>query len=192
MAANGFVIIVSGLPRSGTSVMMQMLDAGGVPILTDGHRPPDIDNPRGYFELEAVKAIAHDRHFLNHAEGKAVKMVHALLPHLPLDRSYRVIFMRRDLDEVLASQRKMLDRQGHAGAGLTDTQLKAVYTNQLQQVHRWLTHQGNQVRVLEVDYGGLISDPKTTARAINNFLGGALNEQAMAAVVDPALHRNRK
>lgn len=192
MSADGFVIIVSGLPRSGTSLMMQMLDAGGVPVLTDGQREPDIDNPRGYFELEAVKGIAHDPHFLDTAQGKAVKMVHALLPHLPLDRSYRVIFMRRNLDEVLASQRKMLDRQGRAGAALTDTQLKAVYTNQLQQVHRWLTQQADQIRVLEIDYAGVVLNPKAIARAVNHFLGSALKEDAMASAVDPSLHRNRK
>jgi len=191
MAFDDFVVIVSGLPRSGTSVMMQMLAAGGAPVLTDGERRADVDNPRGYFELEAVKAIGRDASFLDGAGGKAVKMIHALLAQLPLDRDYRVIFMRRNLDEVLASQRKMLDRRGQAGAALSDAQLKAIYENQLQQVFRWLAEHVDRVRMLEVDYGALISDARATARGVNAFLGGALNEEAMAAAVDPSLHRNR-
>jgi hypothetical protein len=170
--------------------MMQMLAAGGMPLLTDGQRQPDDDNPAGYFELEAVKAIAHDRSFLDGAGGKAVKIVHAMLTHLPLGRDYRVIFMRRDLDEVLMSQRKMLDRHALAGAALPDAQLKAIYASQLQQALRWLADGANGVRTLEVDYGAMTADPQATARAVNAFLGGRLDEQAMMKAVNPSLHRN--
>jgi hypothetical protein len=105
MADVDFTVVVSGLPRSGTSVMMQMLTAGGIPVATDKCRRADADNPCGYFELEAVKAIARDASFLDGCRGKAVKIIHALLPHIKVDREYRVVFMRRHLDEVLASQR---------------------------------------------------------------------------------------
>jgi hypothetical protein len=186
-----FTTIVSGLPRSGTSLMMQMLAAGGLPALTDEQRTPDADNPRGYYELEAVKTIQRDKAWLDGAAGKVVKMVHALLPHLPLDRAYRVIFMRRDLDEVVASQRKMLERQGRTGASLPDAQLKAVFSSQVSQTLRWLAERPDPLQVMEVEYGKLIADPAGAAARINTFLGGGLNEQAMAAAVDPSLHRNR-
>jgi hypothetical protein len=192
MSNEQYIAVVSGLPRSGTSVMMQMLEAGGMPLLIDGQRTPDVDNPRGYFELEAVKGIAKDKTFLDGAAGKAVKMVYSLLPHLPLDRAYRVIFMRRDLDEVIASQRKMLDRHGREGAAVAPAQLKTVYANQVQQVLRRLADHGDRVRVLEVDYASLIAEPKATANAINSFLGGSLHEDAMAAVIDASLYRNRR
>lgn len=185
-----FITIVSGLPRSGTSVMMQMLAAGGMRVLTDGLRAPDIDNPRGYFELEAVKSTASDCSWLSDAPGKAVKIVHALLPQLPLNREYRVIFMRRDLDEVLASQRKMLDRQGRKGASLTDTQLKSIYASQLQNTLRWVREIA-QCRILEVSYGTLVAEPTATANLVNTFLDHMLDEAAMVSAIDPSLHRNR-
>lgn len=190
MPKDDFIVVVSGLPRSGTSAMMQMLAAGGVPVLTDRNRPADEDNPNGYFELASVKAIARDPRFLDGAGGKAVKIVHALLHHLPLDRDYRVIFMRRNLDEVLMSQRKMLDRQGRSGAALSDAQLKGIYAGQLQQAFRWLADPAHDIPTLEVDYGAMTCDPQATARAINAFLGGQLDEHAMAMAVNPSLHRN--
>ena len=185
-----FVVVITGLPRSGTSAMMQTLAAGGVAPLTDLARQADMDNPRGYFELEAVKKIATDNSFLDAARGKAVKIIHTLLAHLPLDRDYRVILMRRDLDEVLASQRKMLTRRGHSGAALNEAQLKAVYQNQLLQTMRWLAAHSERVRFLEVEYKKLVTAPRATAREVNAFLGGALDEEAMAAAVDPSLYRN--
>ena len=190
MSHEDFIVIVSGLPRSGTSAMMQMLAAGGMPVLTDGRRQPDDDNPCGYFELESVKGMATDKNFLDDAVGRAVKVVHPMLTHLPLGRAYRVIFMRRDLDEVLISQRKMLDRQARAGASLTGAQLKAVYASQIQQVLRWLAESGNGIRTLEVDYGAMTCDPHAAARAVNAFLGGKLDEHEMAAAINPSLHRN--
>lgn len=170
---------------------MQMLAAGGVPVATDENRPPDADNPCGYFELEAVKAIARDATFLDGCRGKAVKIIHALLPHLKLDREYRVIFMRRNLDEILASQRKMLDRTGRTGAALNESQLKTIYTSQIQQSKRWLREHRDYIRVLEIEYVDLVSEAGVAANAVNNYLGGLLDEKAMAAVVNPSLRRNR-
>jgi hypothetical protein len=171
--------------------MMQMLSAGGLPVLTDDRRLADRDNPRGYFELEAVKRLAKDSSCLDDAMGKAVKIIHSLVPHLPLDRAYRVIVMQRNLDEVLASQRKVLDRSGHAGAAIPADRLRSVYSMQLEQSRRWLIANSDRIQMIEVDYRSLVSNPLETAQIINAFLGGTLNEEAMAGAVDPSLYRNR-
>jgi hypothetical protein len=188
-----FVTIVTGLPRSGTSVMMQMLSAGGLAPLTDGLRQPDEDNPRGYFEFEPVKQIKRDTAWLQLAVGKAVKMVHLLLPELPLDRNYRyrVIMMRRDLSEVLASQKKMLQRQGRAGAELDADKLRAVFEQQLARVDQFLASHSDHFAVLNVSYNDLIAAPQEIAKKVNDFLGGQLDELKMAQAVDPNLYRNR-
>lgn len=186
-----FVTIVSGLPRSGTSVMMQMLKEGGLPLLVDGERQPDDDNPRGYLELEAIKSVARDPSCLQDAQGKAVKVIHSLIPHLPLDRPYRVIFMQRNLEEVMASQRKMLDRQNRKGAALPDAQLKQIFSNQVSSTLRWMRER-EMFRVLETSYAELIAEPAKIAARVNDFLGGGLNEAAMAAAVDPSLYRNKQ
>lgn len=190
MSQPPFVTIVSGLPRSGTSLMMQMLSAGGIPPLTDEIRAADEDNPRGYLEFERVKQIKQDKSWLDEAAGKAVKMVHLLLYDLPQGRPYRVVFMRRNLDEVLASQRKMLTRQGKAGAQLPEEQLRKVFEDQVRKVTSWLTTQPN-VKSIEVTYHELIADPRGHAARLNEFLGGGLDVDAMVGAVDPALYRNR-
>ena len=125
-----FITIVSGLPRSGTSLMMQMLEAGGMELLTDGRRVPDEHNPRGYFEHEGVKHSRNDLSWLDHAAGKAVKVIHLLLLHLPAGRDYRVVFMERDIQEVIASQRAMLKQQGRTGAALSDAKLAEIFESQ--------------------------------------------------------------
>jgi hypothetical protein len=188
-ASKPAITVVSGLPRSGTSLMMQMLHAGGLPALSDGAREPDVDNPRGYYELEAVKRTKQDPSWLNGAHGKVVKMVHLLLPDLPADRNYRILFMRRDIAEVLASQRKMLERQNKRGAAIGDAQLTRLFEDQLAKVTRWMGSQPN-VSSLDVHYKKLIEDPATQAASLNAFLGGGLDETAMAAAVDPSLYRN--
>lgn len=190
MSQPPFVTIVSGLPRSGTSLMMQMLSAGGIPPLTDEIRAADEDNPRGYLEFERVKQIKQDKSWLDEAAGRAVKMVHLLLYDLPQDRPYRVVFMRRNLDEVLASQRKMLTRQGKAGAQLPKEQLRKIFEDQVRKVTSWLTTQPN-VKSIEVTYHELIADPRGHAARLNEFLGGGLDVDAMVGAVDPALYRNR-
>jgi len=186
-----FVTIVSGLPRSGTSLMMQMLAAGGAQVLTDGRRGADSHNPRGYFELEAVKHTRSDLSWLAQAEGKAVKVVHLLLPQLPVDREYRVLFMHRDLAEVLASQRAMLQEQGRAGAALPDSKLADIFGKQLAEVLQWLSRNPNFL-VLQIQHRNVIEMPLTIAQQIATFLGGDLDPKRMAAAVEPNLYRQRQ
>src|SRR5687767_1046860 len=121
------ITVVSGLPRSGTSMMMRMLEAGGIPVLIDNVRQPDEDNPAGYYEFEQVKQVRDNTQWLPSARGKTVKMVYRLLYDLPSQFDYRVIFMRRNLDEVLASQQKMLERKGKAGGAATDEEMARLY-----------------------------------------------------------------
>ena len=185
------ITIVSGLPRSGTSLMMQMIDAGGLPALTDRVRTSDQDNPRGYFELEAVKRTRADGSWLAEAHGRVVKMVHLLLYDLPPEGSYRVIFMRRELGEVVRSQSVMLKRRGTAGASLTDEQLVKAYEGQLAKIESWLQEQPN-FTVHVVSYNDLMADPAPAAAAVNAFLGGGLDVTAMLKHVDPALYRQRQ
>ncbi|MFM9169433.1 MAG: hypothetical protein ACKOTD_04725, partial [Phycisphaerales bacterium] len=148
------VFVVSGLPRSGTSLAMQMLHAGGIPAVTDGLRTQDDDNPRGYFEFERVKQLRTDKAWLDDAAGKAVKVIHLLLMELPDDRPYRVVFMQRDLREVVKSQSTMLARSGRAGGGLPPERLMAVYEQQLKTVDAWLAARPG-FGVLRVPYAEL-------------------------------------
>ncbi|MCS7034245.1 MAG: sulfotransferase [Phycisphaerae bacterium] len=184
------ITIVSGVPRSGTSLMMQMLQAGGMPVLTDHARAPDPDNPRGYFEFEPVKYTRNDPSWLSAAEGKVVKMVHLLLYDLPTDRSYKLVLMRRDLREVVESQRKMLKRQNRPGAALPDEKLIEVFDQALRKLTAWLATQ-RQFEVLEVNYNALLADPIPVVRKLNAFFGGGLSEARMLEAVDPGLYRNR-
>jgi len=185
-----FVMIVSGVPRSGTSLMMQMLAAGGIQVLTDGHRIADQHNPCGYFELEAVKHTRTDHSWLARAEGKVVKVVHLLLPHLPVDREYRVIFMERELIEIIASQRAMLEQQGRPAANLPDSKLAEIFGKQLAEVRQFLFKNPN-FRVLHLQHRDVIEMPLTVAQQIATFLGGDLDPKRMAAAVEPSLYRQR-
>ncbi len=184
------VVVVAGLPRSGTSMMMQMLAAGPLPILSDGKREADSDNPRGYHELEAATRLRQDREWIREAKGKAVKIVAQLLPFLPPDLPYRVVFMERDPKEVLQSQKAMLERLGRDRAKLSDEQLEQTFRQQLKQVGIWLARQPN-IRTLFVAHRDAIAGPQAVAAKVNQFLGGQLDTQAMAAVVDGSLYRQR-
>jgi hypothetical protein len=188
--AKDFVTVVSGLPRSGTSLMMQMLHAGGMPVLTDGLRTADENNQRGYFEFDPVKRLRSDRSWLPQARGHAVKIIHLLLRDLLLDGSlqYRIVFMRRPLDEVLASQRVMLQRDGKAGAD--PAVLRKAFESQLAQLDAWLSAQAG-ITVLPVQHPQLMREPLAVADALSDFLGLALDKAAMVGVVDPNLHRQR-
>jgi hypothetical protein len=183
-----FVTVVSGLPRSGTSMMMQMLAAGGLPALTDQVRAADADNPRGYYELEAVKHTRTDPSWLAQATGNVVKMVHLLLYDLPADRAYRVVLMRRDLREVIASQRVMLKRRGQTGAALSDDQLRQTFEGQMRKLEAWLAGQAH-VAWLPVPYAEVVARPAEWAGRLDPFLGGGLDTAAMAAAVDRVLYR---
>lgn len=185
-----FVTIVSGLPRSGTSMMMQMLDKGGIPALIDHVRTADEDNPKGYYEFEAVKQTKKDSSWLKQAPGQGVKMVHLLLLDLPPEFDYRVVFMRRELKEVVKSQNVMLERNQKGGGDLPDDKVIQVFRMQLQKVEKWVQEQPN-FQMLDVNYNELLKNPQPSVRAIDEFLGGGLNTQAMLAVVDPTLYRNR-
>ena len=189
--AENFITIVSGLPRSGTSLMMQMLQAGGMRLLTDGRRASDEHNPRGYFEHESVKHGRNDLSWLEPAVGKAVKVIHLLLLQLPTDRDYRVVFMLRAVEEVIASQRVMLKQQGRISATLSDVKLAGVFEAQLTSVRKWLAGHSN-FRVLYVNHLDVIDHPVVTAGQINLFLHGNLLVDNMAAAVNSALYRQRK
>lgn len=169
---------------------MQMLHAGGIAVVTDQLRAADDDNPRGYFEFERVKQLKTDKSWLDGAAGKAVKIIHMLLTELPDDRPYRVIFMRRDLRQVVHSQATMLGRNSKSGGQLPPDRLMAIYEQQLLAVNAWLAARPN-FQVLAVQHAEMVANPASQAHAINLFLGGQLNEAAMAAAVDPSLHRNR-
>lgn len=184
------IIVVSGLPRSGTSLAMQMIHAGGVSAVTDGQRVNDDDNPRGYFEFERVKQLKTDKGWIDEATGKVVKVIHMLLAELPDDRPYRVIFMQRDVREVVKSQSTMLARSGRTGAQLPPERLMAIYEQQLKVLEQWLAARPN-FQVLRIPYAALVANPAAFVPQINAFLGGTLNEQLMCAAVDPSLHRNK-
>lgn len=185
-----FVTIVSGLPRSGTSMMLRMLAAGGLPVLTDGVRGADEDNPHGYLEWEAVKSLQRDASWVAAARGKGVKVIYYFLRDLPLDCHYRVIFMRRDLGEVLASQAAMLVRRGIHDRGPDDARMKKLFESELQEIDDWLADQP-AFSVLNVDYRSVLTEPSAQAEQVNSFLGGGLDCRAMATRVDPTLYRSR-
>ena len=189
-SATDSITIVSGLPRSGTSMMMQMLAAGGMPVVSDGQRTADADNPRGYFELEAVKKLKTDSSWVAGARGHAVKVISMLLSELPADCEYRVIFMLRDMGEILASQNKMLKRRGTAGSATGDAAMRQHFEAHLKKVRAWLSAKKN-FRVHFCEYRELLHAPVEQSRSVAEFLGSELNEHAMAQAIDPVLHRNR-
>lgn len=184
------ITVVSGLPRSGTSLMMQMLEAGGLPILTDNLRTADPDNPKGYYELERVKQLERDASWIPSAMGKVIKVVSPLLRHLPADHSYKVVFMQRDLAEVLASQRQMLERRGRAAPN-DDEAMAATFRRHLADVEAWLAQHPN-IQVLHVVYAAVLELPAVEIERVNEFLGGGLDTAAMAQVIDRALHRQQR
>lgn len=185
------ITVVSGLPRSGTSMMMKMLEAGGIPPLTDEIREADADNPKGYYEFERVKKLDKgDDDWLAEAEGKAVKVISALLQHLPAGYDYRVIFMERHMPEILASQRKMLVRRGEADE-MDDEKMSTLFEKHLQQVKGWLAQQENY-SVLYVHYSEALADARSQAERVKKFLGADLDVDKMAGAVDANLYRNRR
>ena len=183
------ITVVSGLPRSGTSMLMQMLDAAGYPCLTDNVRKADADNPRGYFECEKVKRLRQDRSWLPEAKGKAVKIIVQLIPFLPFELNYRVIFMERAISEVLASQREMLQRQEKSGGNLSDAQLGKIFERQVHEVKQMLAQR--TIPTLDVAYLEALQRPMEIAEKIRAFFGEDLDVGAMAAAVDPNLYRQR-
>jgi hypothetical protein len=188
---NETIIIVSGLPRSGTSMMMKMLEAGGLEPLTDNVRTADEDNPKGYFEFERVKQIENDKAWLEDARGRVVKLISALLKHLPPSYNYKVIFMRRAMPEILASQRQMLIRRGEPADAVPDDKMAAMFEKHVAQVESWLAAQPN-IATIYVSYNEVMKAARPHAELVNEFLGGALAVEAMVGVADAALYRQRR
>jgi LPS sulfotransferase NodH len=186
-----YVTVVSGAPRSGTSLMMRMLAAGGIPALTDGQRPPDAHNPYGYFEYSPVKrlALGDAASWIEAARGRAVKVIYRLLTQLPPRIGYRIVFMERDLEEVFASQRDMLRAQGDAAASQEAARLIPAFAAELRVAKEWLARQPG-MPMLAVPYAELVRDQLKWSHEVAQFLGGGLDEAAMAAAVDPSLYRH--
>ena len=186
-----FVTVVSGLPRSGTSMMMQALEAGGMPILTDNIRKSDQDNPKGYFEFEPVKKTKDDPSWVQVAAGKAVKMVYRLLYDLPHDYEYRVIFMDRNIAEIMVSQRTMLERTSQQGANISEEKLTQLFEKDLEKIYQWVNQQGN-FSMISISYKDMVQEPLPQCRRVNDFLGNCLDIDKMASTVDASLYRNRR
>lgn len=184
------ITIVSGLPRSGTSMMMKMLEAGGLEVMTDNLRQADEDNPKGYYELEVVKELEHNKEWLKDAQGKVVKIISQLLKELPPNYTYKIVFMRRHMNEILASQRQMLIRRGEPTDTISDEKLAKMFEMHLLQVENWLAKQPN-MDVLYVHYNEILENPAEHVPRVNAFLGGDLDTEKMMSVVDRSLHRQR-
>ncbi|MFN5321754.1 MAG: sulfotransferase domain-containing protein [Planctomycetota bacterium] len=180
--------IVSGLPRSGTSLMMQLLAAGGLEPLTDQLRTPDQSNPRGYFEYEPVKSLARDQSWLPEARGKVVKIIVQLLAYLPPELPVRTILLERDLDEVLASQAKMLNKSIPPAQWQT---LKETFRKHWEQARQTFSLRPESSLIV-VNYRELVTSPETVIERLARFLAPAdLRREKMLAAIDPALYRNR-
>jgi len=185
------ITIVSGLPRSGTSLMMQMLAAGGVAILSDGERRADVDNPRGYLEWERIKQLPKNSACIAEAEGKAVKVVSQLLLSLPVGHEYRVIFMQRPFTEVMASQDEMLRRRGTFDPAEDNSVVARAFQDHLSDVYAWLNSKP-YVKVSRVQYHSVLHEPKSAAEAVAKFLELPLDVEAMTQQVDGSLYRQRR
>jgi LPS sulfotransferase NodH len=192
MENKDYIVVVSGLPRSGTSMMMKMLDAGGQSILTDNLREPDANNPNGYYEFERVKQLTDgDFDWIPEAGGKVVKIVTGLVMNLPSDHKYKVIFMQRAMKEVLSSQKKMLGRLGKEDDKVEDEKMRKIYQEHLKQVNAWITKQPN-IEVLYVNYNTMLANPLDSLKKVNEFLGGEMDVNTMAGVINKELYRERK
>ena len=184
------ITIVSGLPRSGTSLMMQMLAAGGMPILSDGERQADHDNPKGYLEWERIKQLPKEPSLVAEAEGKVVKVISQLILSLPDDHEYRIIFMQRPMPEVLKSQEEMLRRRGTSESGGNTAAVGEAFQRHVVEVNKWLAAKAD-TKVLRMHYHRVLREPKPVAEEVAEFLGFPLDIGAMTAEVDQNLYRNR-
>jgi hypothetical protein len=172
-------------------MMMRMLEAGGLPVLTDGIREADADNPRGYYEYEPVKRTKDDPSWLDGARGAAVKMVYRLLYDLPPDGEYRVIFMRRRIEEVLASQQVMLARRRAPEGGAGEAEIARMLGIEIDRITRWLA-ESRGFQSLDVDFNVMMLDARPVLEKVGAFLGGGLDVDAMTAIVEPQLYRQRR
>ncbi len=186
------ITIVSGLPRSGTSMMMKMLEAGGLPLLTDKLRTADDDNPKGYYEFERVKKLEKgDVSWLSEAQGKAVKVISALLTYLPPTYTYRVIFMHRAMPEILASQKKMLIRRQEDADDVSDEEMAVLYMEHLRSVDSWISGCSN-IKRIDINFNEILENPLPHIARFDKFLNGILDTGKAEAVIDPGLYRHRE
>jgi len=185
-------IIVSGLPRSGTSLMMQMLEAGGITILTDGERQADENNPKGYYEYEAVKEMhTGNTSWVKQGRGKALKVVSHQLEYLPRSYPYQIIFMRRHLDEIVRSQQKMMERDGVMPKSFSKEKLLAEYEMHLLHTLRWLDKQSN-IEYATFYHHHILANPRQQAQRLANFLRQSMPIESMVQVIEPKLYRSKK
>jgi hypothetical protein len=191
-ATPGFVTVVSGLPRSGTSMMMRMLEAGGLQPMTDQLRVPDESNPKGYYELEKVKQMKEgDTGWMSEGRGKVIKIISALLEYLPPEHQYRIVFMQRNMGEILASQREMLLRRGEPTDRIGDDDLSVLYQSHLTRVSEWLAGQPN-MKVIYLHYNQIMESPQAPIAQLCQFLQPcSLDPNRMLTVVESSLYRQR-
>ena len=189
----GPVVVVSGLPRSGTSMMMRMLEKGGLPILKDNSRSADENNPNGYYEYEPIKDLANstDKSWVAESRGKGVKVISELLKELPQEYFYQIIFMHRRLAEIITSQDKMLSGVQEHRPKSENTRVPVLFEEHLRTTRRWLMHRSN-FEVLEVSYSRVLRDPLGQSQSVANFISRPLGIEAMASVVDSSLWHNRR
>ncbi len=184
------ITIVSGIPRSGTSLMMQMLSAGGMPVLTDLQRSADTNNPLGYFEVEMVKSLSKNAEIISQAEGKAVKVISSLLKYLPPKHEYRIVFMRRQLEEIISSQDRMLERLGQKIPATPKGAVIKAFQQHLEEIKQWLANQSN-MKVLYVQHAAVLEGPSGEALRVAQFLDCKLDVVAMESRVERSLHREK-
>jgi hypothetical protein len=184
------VTIVSGLPRSGTSMLMKMLEAGGLEPLTDHIRTADEDNPKGYFEFERVKKLPEDTEWLEEAKGKVVKVLAELVKHLPNDYNYKIIFIDRNLEEIILSQRKMLIRRDEDPNKVSEGEIRALFNKYIKIIKTRINQRPN-MDVLYISYNEVLKDPLGNIKKINEFFNGTLDEDKMKSAIDEKLYRNR-
>ena len=185
------IVVVSGLPRSGTSMMMNMLVEGGMQAVIDNIRTADEDNPKGYYELEKVKQLDKDNSWIGECQGKVVKIISMLLKPLPTTYNYKIIFMRRKMEEILDSQRQMLVRRGQPTNTIADEKMAEMFNKHLKDIENLIASRPN-MDCLYVSYNEVLENPLVNIESINDFLGGQLNRPAMLEVVDKTLHRQRR
>jgi len=185
------ITVVSGLPRSGTSLMMQMLQAAGLTAVTDSVREADTNNPKGYFEYEPVKQLGQgSADWLDTARGQVIKIIAQLLPRLPKTHGYQVVFMLRDLDEIVRSQTSMLERLNRKGAGIAPERMRAIFEGQLMQVSEVLKERN--IPLLLIRHADCLKDPHSVAAQLEPFLAQPVDPAAIAATVDGSLYRSGK
>ncbi len=184
------ITIVSGLPRSGTSMMMKILEAGGMEVVTDNIRKTDEDNIYGYYEYERVKKIKENNIWLKETRGKVLKIVSKLLYELPSNENYKIIFIKRKMNEILASQRKMLERMGKSTGGTSDGEMEMLFNKHLSKIAKYIEEK-KYIDVIYINYNDFVKSPNVQIKTLNRFLNNKLNIEKAVKVVDKSLYRNR-